>query len=232
MTILNPYKKKSHLWVAKTRKIIRMFSEDLTATTTSKILWIERKTVNRRYEYIRKVIHSYAMQQDKDIWKGIIEIDESYFWPRRIRWKRWRWAWDKIKVLGLLKRHWKVFVQIVPDCSASSLLPIIRWKIDTSDSEINTDWWKSYDWLIDLWYEKHYRVHHWKNEFVRWKNHVNWIESFRSFTKRRMIKFNGIKQDKFVLHLKETEFRFNCWLAHENIYKKLLFMLKSFNFDA
>lgn len=232
MTILNPYKKKSHLWVAKTRKIIRMFSEDLTATTTSKILWIERKTVNRRYEYIRKVIHSYAMQQDKDIWKGIIEIDESYFWPRRIRWKRWRWAWDKIKVLGLLKRHWKVFVQIVPDCSASSLLPIIRWKIDTSDSEINTDWWKSYDWLIDLWYEKHYRVHHWKNEFVRWKNHVNWIESFRSFTKRRMIKFNGIKQDKFVLHLKETEFRFNCWLAHENIYKKLLFMLKSFNFGA
>ena len=232
MTTKNPYKKKSHLWVAKTRKIIRMFSEDLTATTTSKILWIERKTVNRWYEYIRKVIHYYAMKQDKDVWKWIIEIDESYFWPRRIRWKRWRWAWDKIKVLGLLKRHWKVFVQVVPDCSASSLLPIIRWKIDTKDSVINTDWWKSYDWLIDLWYEKHYRVHHWENEFVRWKKHVNWIESFRSFTKRRMTKFNGIKQDKFILHLKETEFRFNCWLAHENIYKKLLFMLKSFNFDA
>ena len=232
MTTKNPYKKKSHLWSAITRKIIRMFSEDLTATTTSKLLWIERKTIDRRYMYIRKVIHHYSIRQDLDIRNWIIEIDESYFWPKRIRWKRWRWAWDKVKVLWLLKRHWKVFVQVVPDCSASSLLPIIRWKIDTNESEINTDWWKSYDGLIDLWYEKHYRVHHSNNEFARWNKHVNGIESFRSFTKRRFTKFNGIKSDKFVLHLKETEFRFNCWLSRENIYKKLLKMLKNFTLDS
>ncbi len=31
------------------------------------------------------------------------------------------------------------------------------------NSEINTDWWKAYDGLVDLWYYKHYRVHHWVN---------------------------------------------------------------------
>jgi len=209
-----------------------MFAEDLTASTTSRLLKIERKTVNRRYEYMRKVIHHYSIKQDLDIRKWIIEIDESYFWPKRIRGKRGRWAGNKIKVLWLLKRYWKVFVQVVPDCSAKSLIPIIRWKIAIENSEINTDWWASYDGLIDLWYEKHHRVNHWANEFVRWKKHVNWIESFRSFTKRRLAKFNGVKWEKFILHLKETEFRFNCWLAHENIYKQLLKMLKTFNFGT
>ena len=52
--------------------------------------------------------------------------------------KRWRWAWQKIKVFGLLKRNWKVYIQIVPNCKADSLLPIIRGKVDTN-SIINTE---------------------------------------------------------------------------------------------
>lgn len=92
----------------------------------------------------------------------IIELDESYFWPKRVRWKRWRWAWWKIKVFGLLKRRWRVYTHIVDDVTATTLLPIIRWKIGL-ESAVNTDWWHSYDWLVDLWYQKHYRVNHWEN---------------------------------------------------------------------
>jgi transposase-like protein len=36
----------------------------------------------------------------------------------------------------------------------------------------------------------HYRVFHSENEFVRGKSHVNGIESFWSFAKRRLNKFN------------------------------------------
>ncbi len=39
--------------------------------------------------------------------------------------------------------------------------------------------------------------------------HVNSIESFWSFSKRRLQKFNGISVDTFNLHLKECEYRFN-----------------------
>ena len=231
MTTKNPYRKNTHFWVLKTKKIIRYFAEDLTATTTSNLLWIERKTINKWYNYIRSVIAYYALEEDKDVRKWIIEVDESYFWPTRVRWKRWRWAGDKIKVLGLLKRKWKVYVQIVPNCSSSELLPIIRQKVSI-ESVVNTDGWKAYDWLVDLWYEKHYRVYHGENEFVRWKKHVNWIESFRSYTKRRLAKFNGIKKEKYLLYLKETEFRFNCWLARKDIYKQLLKLLRKFTSDC
>ena len=59
------------------------------------------------------------------------------------------------------------------------------------------------DGLILNRYE-HYRIFHWQNEFARGKNRVNEIESFWAFTKRRLAKFNGLTDDKFISHLKES----------------------------
>ena len=52
-------------------------------------------------------------------------------------------------------------------------------------------------------------IFHHENEFVREKSHVNGIESFWSFAKRRLAKFNGLTDEKFILHLKKCECRFN-----------------------
>ena len=41
------------------------------------------------------------------------------------------------------------------------------------------------------------------------KSHINGIETFWSFAKRRFAQFNGIKDDKFILHLAECQFRYN-----------------------
>jgi len=90
--------------------------------------------------------------------------------------------------------------------------------LEQEESTIYTDGWKSYDGLVLNGY-KHYRIHHHENEFARGKNHVNGIESFWSYTKRRLLKFNGIRKDKFLLHLKESQFR---WNNRKNIYKLLL----------
>lgn len=101
-------------------------------------------------------------------------------------------------------------------------MPIIQERI-LEGSTIYTDGWKAYDGLILNGYE-HYRVYHSKNEFARGKSHVNGIESFWSFAKRRLAKFNGLTDDKFFLHLKECEFRFNH--RHENLEQKALKIMK------
>lgn len=49
---------------------------------------------------------------------------------------------------------------------------------------------------------------------------VNGMESFWSFAKRRLVKFNGPQNTPFYMSLKETEFRFNHRLR--DIYKTLL----------
>ena len=73
---------------------------------------------------------------------------------------------------------------------------------------IHTDDWKAYDSLILNGYN-HYRVFHHENEFARGKSHINGIECFWSYPKRRLAKFNGLTDSKSTLHLKETECRFN-----------------------
>ena len=50
---------------------------------------------------------------------------------------------------------------------------------------------------------------------ARGKSHVNGIENFWSFAKRRLAKFNGCSSDAFVLHLKECEWRYNH--RHEDL---------------
>jgi len=113
---------------------------------------------------------------------------------------------------------------VVENCSKEALMPIIQGKI-LEGSTINTDGWKSYDGLILNGYD-HYRVYHSENEFARGKCHVNGIEAFWSYAKRRMNKFNGMKDDKFVLHLKECEFRYNN--KDIDLYKIILKLIRKF----
>lgn len=190
----------------KIKKIISCFCLDLTASNTASILSLNRNTINRYFHLFRVAI-LYHQEQNQGKVSGEFELDESYFGARRIRGRRGRGAAGKTPVFGLLKRNGKVFIEVVKNCSREQLLPIIQGHI-LEGSTIHTDGWKAYDGLVLNGYT-HHRVYHSHDEFVRGKSHVNGIESFWSFAKRRMAKFNGLTDDKFYLHLKECEFRFN-----------------------
>ena len=118
-------------------------------------------------------------------------------------------------MFGLLKRDGNVHVQIVENCLKAQLMPIVQEKTLEEGSTIHTDGWKAYDGIILNGYE-HYRVYHSHDEFVRGKSHVNGIESFWSFAKRRIAQFNGVTNHTFILHLTECQFRFNC--RKQNLY--------------
>ena len=190
----------------KRRKILMHFCEDIEASKTSRLTGISRNTVNRYYNIFREHILSWQYEEVMRL-SGEIEVDESYFGARRDRGKRGRGAAGKTPVFGLLKRGGKVFVTVVASASRAALMPIIEGKV-LEGSTIYSDGWKAYDGLILNGYD-HYRVYHSKNEFVRGKSHINGIEAFWSFAKRRLAQFNGIKEDKFILHLAECQFRYN-----------------------
>ena len=201
----NKYIKRSHISEKKFKEILKYFCCDETSNKTAIYTNISRNTVNKIFDKIRKRIFSLSANLTKD--SGEFELDESYFGAKRVRGKRGRGAAGKTPVFGLLKRDGKVYVEIVKNCTREQLLPVIQGKI-LEGSTINTDGWKAYDGLVLNGYT-HHRVFHSKNEFARGKNHVNGIESFWSFTKRRLAKFNGLTDNNFILHLKESEFRFN-----------------------
>ena len=78
------------------------------------------------------------------------------------------------------KREDKVYTQIVNNCSASTLVPIIKKivPINNSDTIIYSDEWKAYDGLVNVGYKKHYRVKHSDDIFTNGKSHINGIENF------------------------------------------------------
>ena len=196
---------------------MRCFVADCTATQTSQIVVANRNTVNRYYNYLRDQIVADALKDRAryNIDNGI-EVDESYFGAKRVRGKRGRGAGNKIIVLGLLKREGNVFTQVIANASAQEIMSIIR-KVVRSGSDIYTDGWRSYDALAVYGYN-HKKVKHSEDEFVNGDAHINGIESFWSWTKRRLAKFNGIPKRQFARNLIESEWRFN----HRDVLEKSL----------
>ncbi len=202
---MNRYCKSSKLSERKFREIIKCFAADLTAVQIAHLTGVNRNTVNLYLQRIRERIWVHCEEQRPLF--GVVEVDESLFGARRVKGKRGRGAYGKTTVFGLYERNGQVYTEIVPDCSKHTLQSIIRGKV-TLESVINSDGWKGYNGLVDIGYG-HFRVDHSKDEFARGHTHVNGIEGFWGLAKVRLAKFRGMHSQTFILHLKETEFRYN-----------------------
>lgn len=201
--------------------MIQCFSLDLTATETAELTGISLRSVTVIFDKLRGKIARWSEQLAP--FGGTVEVDESQVGPRRIPGKRGRGASGKTIVFGISGRQGKVYTEIVPDARKTTLQRVIRGKIDPG-SIIHSDGWRGYDGLVDVGYDKHYRVNHGQDQFADGSRHINGIESFWSFAKRRLAQFNGVAKTKFYRYLKETEFRFNH--RNKNLYNVLLEKLR------
>jgi len=194
MKPVNRYKKRAHISEHKFRQIVRHFSLDLTVSQIAELTGINRNTINKYLMQIRQIIADYCEQQSPIL--GEVEIDESYFGARRVKGVRGRGARGKTIVFGIFQRNGKVYTEIVPDCKSKTLQAIVRGKVSI-ESVIHSDTWRGYDGLVDLGYQKHYRVKHGINEFANAKSHINGIESFWAYAKTRLNKFRGLDKNIF-----------------------------------
>ena len=190
-------------------KIVECFCLDIDASKTAQLLRLNRKTVNRYFGTFRRLIQQYQTTEMAQF-VGIVELDESFFGPNRVRGrpgprKRGRGT-TKQPVFGIYERNGRIYTELVTNCSALTLQKIIRGRV-SPDSVILTDGWRGYDGLVDVGFDKHLRINKSKH-FVSKGVHINGIEAFWSFTKRRLAKFNGVKKN-FEFHLKECEWRYN-----------------------
>ena len=201
----NRYGFRSRISEAKIREIVRCFSADLTALQTAELAGTNRNTINRIYLGLRQRI-LIACEEARPMF-GVVEVDESWFGPRRVKGKRGRGAYGKTTVFGIFERDGQVYTEIVPDCSKATLQGIIRGRVDP-ETVINSDGWRGYNGLVDIGYG-HFRVDHSKDQFARGRVHINGIEGFWGMAKVRLVKFKGLPKHTFHLHLKETEWRYN-----------------------
>ena len=202
-------------------KVKHGFCDDLTATQTAKLTGINRNTVNRYYRLFREKIAKHQ-ESISNGFRGQVELDESYFGGKN-HGRRGRGT-EKIPVFGIKKRNGRVYTQIIRNATSAEIRPIIRDFVRRG-SIVYTDGWRAYDGLVLDGY-KHFRINHQIYQYSNRRGaHVNGIENFWSYAKRRLAKFNGINPKNFYLHLKECEWRYN---EKPELYQKLSLILKIF----
>ncbi|MDZ7681605.1 MAG: IS1595 family transposase [Fodinibius sp.] len=177
----NKYYKRSKISEAKFRQLIRLFAMDFTATDAAELTGLARRSVTDIYGRLRNNIAEWSVREAP--MEGTIEVDESYFGPKRIPGKRGRGAGGKTIVFGIFKRQGKCILRLSRMLEKRRFSALYVEKL-IPKSVIHSDGWRGYDGLVDVGYDKHYRVQHGQDEFANSSSHINGIESFWSFAKR------------------------------------------------
>lgn len=123
----NRYAKYSRLSENVFRQILRCFAQDLDTYTTSEITGISRRSIHDIFQKLRQRV--IRLIENEQPFSGEVEVDESYFGPRRVRGKRGRGAGKKVLVLGILKRGGNVYTQIISNADKENILPILQGKV-------------------------------------------------------------------------------------------------------
>jgi len=176
---------------------------EISARKTARELGISYNSAYKRYMDFRFKMFKYLKYEFERL-GGEIEIDESYFGGKR-KGKRGRGAAGKVAVMGILERKGKIYTTVIPNAKAETLMAQIKAKT-YKGSVFYTDTFKSYKSLSQV--GKHFEINHQK-DFAKGPNHINGIEGFWSYAKKRLYKYHGVDAAHFPLYLKELEFRFN-----------------------
>jgi len=187
-------------WLA----LVKLFDIGTSARRAAREADVSYPTALNAFDCIRYSILYHLAESDKKL-KGKIEADEAYFGGKR-KGNRGRGAKNKTIVFGILERKGKVHVEIVTNVKAKTLLASTIKKVKKG-SIVYTDKWKGYDSLIFNGY-KHLSIDHSKM-FGSGDVYINGIEGFWSFAKENMAKHHGVSPGKFLLYIKEMEWRYN-----------------------
>ena len=210
-----------HEWT----KILHWFIRGLPSAAIAQATRLHRQRVLRALMYVR-----IAMQHDiPDVFSGVVEVDETYLggqWKNKRLSERKRGSkrgrgTRKTPVFGILCRGGKVWAQIVPDVEARTLLPLISKQVEPG-SVICSDTWKSYTGIAANGYV-HRLVKHHKGQYSDEKgNHINGLEGFWGYLKRRLAAKGGIRKERQPLYLSEYVWRYNHRNESIDVQKKQL----------
>jgi transposase len=197
-----------HQW----QTLLRCHIRGLSAAAVAEETGLHRQRVLRALILVRA-----AMQREVPaVFQGTVEIDETYvggFWRNRRNAQRARGrkrgrGTIKTPVFGILCRGGQVWAQVVPDLAAQTLFPLIRRQVRLG-SVVCSDTLPTYTGIAAKGYV-HRLVQHDRGEFrSRHGAHINGLEGFWGYLKRRLAAKGGIRPFRLPLYVAEYVWRYN-----------------------
>ena len=190
-------------------------------------LWVAKKeSLGKNLIYkVFSLIRSACLRDIPEQFCGIVEVDETYLGGQKrnksksqlkkeeIAYGESRRGFGTTKqpVFGILCRNGKVWASVVDDTEAKDLIPIIEKRVKPG-TKICSDTWRAYTGLATRGYV-HRTVEHQKKEYVKGKNHINGLEGFFGYLKRKLASKGGVRRKYLCLFLGEYVWRYN----HRNL---------------
>lgn len=205
--------------------LLKCFAQDKTAKMAAEDCGVNKNTAGLWYRHFREAIYRSTRLAPRFF--GEVEMDQAEFGGRgrkRMQALLKRYAklmphseyMEKAKIIrkehktlvfGILQRGGAVYTHILKRNDKRTLIPIVRLVVEDT-ATVFTDKWRGFvDLKLDGY--THKSVNHSEEYTARDGSHINGIESFWSYAKRRLAKFNGIARTTLPLHIKECEFRYN-----------------------
>lgn len=223
--------------ISSSRKLLcQIISEFILEHSTNIIL----ARVNVSKYKLLKTLTLLRIEMTKDVpevFDGYVEVDETYLGGQmknrklkeRLKIKRKYgntrgFGTIKQPVFGILCRSGKVWAKLMDKTEAKDLQPLIEKQV-RKGSTICSDTWRGYTGIAAKGYV-HRLVEHFKNEYSDKKgNHINGLEGFWGYLKRKLAAKGGIRRERLPIYLGEYVWRYN----HRNLSLKeqenLLFKL-------
>ncbi len=203
-----PLRLARHQWHA----LLRWHVRGLSSQAISRETGFSRKRVLRALLLLRRRL----VPEVPPVFRGTVEVDETALggaWKnkrlgqRHAGTKRGRGT-SKTPVFGILCRGGQVWAQVVPDIEATTLLPLIRRRVKPG-SIVCSDTWTSYTGIAAKGYVPHLVEHGRRQYSDRRGSHINGLEGFWGYLKRRLAAKGGIRRARLPLYLAEYVWRYN-----------------------
>lgn len=228
-----------HSIIISRQTIRRIVSELLLEHSTNTIL--DRVDISK-YKLL-KILTLIRIEMTKDVpavFSGVVEVDETYLGGKWInkrkcvklkqKPKRGRGT-SKQPAFGILCRNGKIWAEIVSGVEAEDLQPRIEKQVEKG-STVCSDAWRGYTGIAAKGYV-HRLVEHGKQEYSDKRGgHINGLEGFWGYLKRKLANKGGIRKERLHLYLGEYVWKYNhrklSFKEQENLLFKLIFKLFRF----
>ena len=194
------------------KEILHLFLMEQSSNSIVEHTGLDKKRVLRALTKIRMAL---AMDVP-EVFSGTVEVDETYLggtWKNKRKvmrdsgTRRGRGT-SKQPIFGILCRNGQVWAEIVDEVDEGTLLPLITKRVEQG-STVSSDTWKAYTGIAARGYV-HRRVHHGDGTYSDGKgNHINGLEGFWGYLKRKLASKGGISRRKMPLYLAEYVWRYN-----------------------
>ncbi|OQP63519.1 hypothetical protein A3860_24575 [Niastella vici] len=201
----NRYLKGAHLSERKVRELIKLFSEDLTATQIANITGISRITVNAYFKLIRTHIAKFCEERNPfHFTNGTVTYHASENGTVASN-----GTVSKKSFYGIFKNDETIHTDKIANIDAEWMYDWLKGKTEGDRDIIEKYRLHVYNGIADFNSIRLYRINESVPGVTRGKSHVDEIDMFWGLLKSRLIKFRGLNSGTLYLHVKETEFRYN-----------------------